>query len=254
MRDLRLDDVQRSLRQRRVQLVVGQQLDAAIEMLGQGRYGEVRAGAFAGADRIELLLEGDAVEFFAAVGEQLVEHLCDAFPTLRLLRLRAVADVTEHRDGVADILGLHDELQPVRQGGHDGMERRGRHDQPLQGRFRPLRQLRGLGFAERDGFLAAEAATAGRHRCARALRHHHTRYRMIQIEILARHAVDVRDSDFLDAREVVIGRLQAVQASALPTRWRPTPRWSCVGTAPRCAPGSWRPPRAPAARRREPLS
>ena len=106
--------------------------DTAIEVLRQGCDGEVRAGALPGTDRIELLLECDAVEFLAAIGEQLVQHLGDAFLALGLLGLGPVADVTQHRDGVADILGLHDQLQPVREGAHDRVERRRRHDQPCR--------------------------------------------------------------------------------------------------------------------------
>ena len=64
MRHLGLDDVERRLRQRWVQLVVSQQRDATIEMLGQRRDREICAGALPGTDGVELLLECDTIQLF----------------------------------------------------------------------------------------------------------------------------------------------------------------------------------------------
>ena len=43
------------------------------------------------------------------------------------------------------------------------------------------------------------------------MRYHHGRHRMVEVEVAARHAVDVGHRDLLDSHQVVIGRVQSVQ-------------------------------------------
>ena len=76
--------------------------------------------------------------------------------------------------------------------------------------LRPVGQLHGVGFAERDGFLPAEAL-AGRDRLAGALRRHHRDDGVIEIEIFARDAVDVGDGDLFDAPQIFVRRVKAVE-------------------------------------------
>ena len=82
-RQLAADDLQRRLRQGRVQLIVRQQLHGRVEVLAERLHGEIRAGPLARADGIERLLEGDPVEVFAAVGEQPLQQLAHALLALR---------------------------------------------------------------------------------------------------------------------------------------------------------------------------
>jgi hypothetical protein len=65
-------------------------------------------------------------------------------------------------------------------------------------------------FAEGDRLLSAKAAVGG-YRRARAARQHDAGHRVIQIQVLARDAVDVLDRHALDALEVLIGGSQAVE-------------------------------------------
>ena len=58
-------------------------------------------------------MECNAIQALAAIVEQLIQDLADAFLPRRLLGLRAVADVTVHLHAVADILRLHDQRETV---------------------------------------------------------------------------------------------------------------------------------------------
>src|SRR6516162_7267155 len=115
-----------------MQLVVSQQLDAALKMIGEHLHGEVRSGVLASANVIECLLECYAVEMLAAISEQPVEHLRDAFLARVLLGLGTIADVPEHAHRVTYISGLHDQRQTIRQGADERVQSRFGHLQALQ--------------------------------------------------------------------------------------------------------------------------
>ena len=97
--------------------------------------------------------------------------------------------------------------------------------------LRPFRQLRWLGFAERNVLLAAEAA-AWPPPGARTLRHHHGRHGMAEIEVFARDAVDVGHGHFLDACQILVGRVAGRTAPPRRTRPRPDPRSNSSGIPP----------------------
>src|SRR4030095_12429318 len=59
------------------QLVVGEELHAAVEVLGQHTDGEVRASFRVGADLVQRLLVGHAAERFRAEVEEPLEHFVD---------------------------------------------------------------------------------------------------------------------------------------------------------------------------------
>ena len=147
-----------------MQLVVGQQLQRALEVLGQRLHREIRAGMLARADRIERLLECHPVEVLAAVGQQPLEDLRHAFLVPGLLGLGTIADMPEHTHRVAHVLALHDECQPVGQRADDRVQSRCRHLEALQCLDRPRRQRRRMCFTERDRLLSAEAAAGGHRR------------------------------------------------------------------------------------------
>ena len=77
-----------------MQLVVRQQLDGAVEVLAEHLRWRSRCPPLPGADRIQLLLEGDAVESFAAVGEQTIQQRGHALLPRGFLNLRPIADVS----------------------------------------------------------------------------------------------------------------------------------------------------------------
>ena len=197
-----------------MQFIVGQQFQRALEMLPQCLHGEIRSGMLAGTDRIQCLLERDPIEPFTAVGQEPVEHLRDSFLALGLFGLGAIADVAVHTHRVADILALHDQGEAVRQGADDRVQGRGRHLQTLQRLLRPGGQGRGVGLAQGNRLLSAEPAVRG-HRLTRAARQHDAGDGVIEVQILARDPVDVRDRDLLDARQILIGRAQPVQRERL---------------------------------------
>ena len=85
-----------------------------------------------------------------------------------------------------------------------------RHRQSLQSRLRPVRQCGRLGLSEGNVFRSAETAARG-DRSARTTRYHHGRDRMVEVEVAARHAVDVGHGYLFDSCQIVIGRLQSVQ-------------------------------------------
>jgi hypothetical protein len=92
-----------------MQLVVGEQFDGTCKMLGQRLHGEVRAGMLTGAERVQSLLKRQPVQMLAPIGQQVIEHLGDAFRALGLLEFGAIADVSVDAHRVAYVLGLHDE-------------------------------------------------------------------------------------------------------------------------------------------------
>ena len=197
-----------------MQFIVGQQLHRALEMLPQRLHGEVRSGMLAGADRIQRLLERDPVEPLAAVGQEPLEQLRDTLLALELFGLGAIADVAVHAHRVADILALHDQSETVRQGADDRVQGRGRHLQTLQRLLRPGGQGGRVGLAQGNRLLPAEPAVRG-HRLTRAARQHDPGDGVIEVEILARHPVHVRDRDLLDARQILVRRAQPVQRQRL---------------------------------------
>ena len=163
-RHLAADHLQRLLRQRRVQLVVGEQLHAALEVLGQRLHREVRARMLAGADVIERLLECDPIEMLAAVGEQPLEHLRDAFlagsssvsgrlrmcpNTLTVSLTSAVCTMSERPFGSVLTTGCSVDAGT---------------SQALQCLARPRRQGSRMRLAERDRFPPAESAAVRGHR------------------------------------------------------------------------------------------
>ena len=91
-------------RQIGIELVLRQQLDAAIQILGQDLKTEIRACLLARADGIQRLLERQAVETVAAEHEHAIEQVADAVLAVRLLDAGLTADMAVDADGVADIL------------------------------------------------------------------------------------------------------------------------------------------------------
>ena len=106
-----------------MQFVVGEQLDAAIEIPRQDLNRKKRSGAFAGADLVQGLLENKAVEMLGAKGEQGIKKQIDALLARRRFGLRPVADKAEDGDRVAHILRLHNQGEAVGKGGDRGMQR-----------------------------------------------------------------------------------------------------------------------------------
>ena len=206
---LAADDLHGRIGQRRVQFIVGQQFQRALEMLTQHLHREIRTRMLAGTDRIQRLLERDPIEPFTAVGQQPIEHLRDSFLALGLFGLGAIADVAVHAHRVADILALHDQGEAVRQRADDRVQGRGRHLQTLQSLLCPGGQGGRVRLAQGNRLLPAEPAVR-RHRLTRAARQHDAGDGVIEVEILARHPVDVRDRDPLDARQILIRRIEPV--------------------------------------------
>src|ERR1700730_11507103 len=133
-----------------MQLIVGQQFDTPLEILGECLYGEIGARPLPRAYRIQRLFEGDAVELFTPVRKQLAQYLADSLAAGRFFRLRSIADMSVHADGVTDILSLDYQCQAVGKHTHDRVKCGGWHGYTTQRPFRPFRQLRRLRFTERN--------------------------------------------------------------------------------------------------------
>ena len=156
-----------------MQLVIRQQRHAANEILRQHLHVEIRSRVLVGADFIQRALECQPIKLLTAVGQQRVEQLRDAL-LCDIGHSWAVADVPEHADGIADVLPLHDQREPLASGLITGCTDEGLHGQALHVPRRPSGNGVGCAFAERDILPSAEAA-AGRHRLARTLRSQHGR-------------------------------------------------------------------------------
>ncbi len=102
-----------------MQLVLGQQRHAVLELGRQHLQREAGACLFLGGDVVQRLLERQAVVTVGAVVEQLADDLGHAVLAWRLLDLGHLTHLAEHADGAAHMLGLHDQPQPV--GQHDGL-------------------------------------------------------------------------------------------------------------------------------------
>ncbi len=192
-----------------MQLIVSQEPDRLVEVLRQGLHPEVRPSPLAGSYRVQCLLEGYTIELLAAVAQQLLQDLADSFASGTLFGFGSVADMSSNTDGIADILRLNDQGQSVRQCADDRVHGGGWNGQTMQRLFRPTGQLNGFRLAQRDGFAAAKPGAFARWP-AGALGQHHRCNGVVQIEVFARDAVDIRQRDFLDALEVLIGGAQAI--------------------------------------------
>src|ERR1700683_2617085 len=206
--------VQRRRRQRGVQFVLCQQFDAAFKILAQHLKREFGSGTLARTDRIQRLLERYAVELLAAVGQQQIQDLRYPLATRGRLQLGSIPDIAIDAHRIADVVGLNDQRQAVGKRGDDRVRGQVRYREAIQIRLRPARQLGRLGLPE-AGVLRRAKPAARSDRSARTARDHHGRHGVVEIQVLARDAIYVGHSDFLDSRQVVVGRVQAVQRNGI---------------------------------------
>ena len=122
---LRLDDFEIVFRQRRGKFVVGEQLHAALKLVGQHLQRKIRARRFVRADVVQRLLKGQPVQRFRAVGKKLVQRLVHAVLAGGHLHFGIVFDPAINAHGVADGFRLHDELDAVGQIGDQRIQRGG---------------------------------------------------------------------------------------------------------------------------------
>ena len=208
------DHLERLRREGRMQFIVGQQLDAAVEIAArvcsEKSVPACSSAPIASSACWKATRSSRSSRRGTAAPEPRPRPPC-----LGDLQFGPVLDVAVDADRVAHVLRLHDQGDAVGERADDRMHGRLRHCQASQRRRRPLRQRRRLGFAQRDVFLAAEAARGDG--LARSLRRQHRAHGMVEVEIFARDAVHVFDRHFFDARQIVIRGLEAVDGD----RFRP---------------------------------
>ena len=153
---LRLDDFEIRFGQCGGKFIVREQLHAAFKLIGQHRQRKIGARRFVRADVIQRLLEGQPVQRFRAVGEELVQRPVHAVPAFRRFDLGIAFDPAIDADRVADDFRLYDEFDAVGQIGDHGMQRGRRNFNLLRYLPCPSGQLDPRGLRRGERFFAAK--------------------------------------------------------------------------------------------------
>ena len=201
-----------------MQLVFGQQSHASLELRRQHLQGEAGAAAFHRADVVDRLAERQPIPRRRPVVEQARHQRGDPVLPWRLLQGRLRPHGAVDRNGVADMLGQHQQAQAVRQHADLRQDDRRRRRQCRQGGRGPVRQGHGVvGWgAERLG--SAEAA--GGDGTARAAGRQDGGDRVLRVQQLLCQPVDIGDRHRGVGLSHVAGRVEAQGRQ----RTRPAPR------------------------------
>ncbi len=213
LRDLRAQHRERVGRECGMQQVFRQQPQALLEHRRQDPQREAWPGADRGGDVIGRFLERQPAARLGAMVEQAAHDGGDAFLARRLLHRGNLAHLAEHRDRVADMLGLDDQPQAVGQHADIGrfalvrhVRRRQRGGGPWRQRHRMIRR-----GGERLG--PAEAGPGGRR--DGLPRGQDRGHRMLGVEQLPGEPVHVGDRDSLVSVGDVIGRCGVAEGQRL---------------------------------------
>ena len=85
------------------------------------------------------------------IGKELAQHLIHALLSPGHFQIRIILNMSVNTYRVADRFGLHNELKPVGKDGHHRAHRGSGNGKALQGLFRPVGQLGGLGLFGGEG-------------------------------------------------------------------------------------------------------
>jgi hypothetical protein len=191
-----------------MQLIVGQQLHAAREVLLQHLDREVVSRALVGGDVVERLLVRDPVQRRRPIRVEPIQHIAHSLLAWRRLQIAVVFHRPHHRHRGAGRVGAYDQADPIRQRRIRHRNKHRWHLELSQRLGRPLRQLHGLGRSRRDLLAAAESLF--RDRLTVGYRLQRRRDGVGVQQVLLRDAIHVGQRHFPDGVNVLIRRVAAL--------------------------------------------